>query len=155
MVHRRPLNVSDNCLDRHVLAGGGIVSPITGRASRATRKTITYQQLLDDVCQIANALKELGVQRGDRIAIYMPMIPELPVAMLACTRIGAAHTVVFGGFSAMRSPTASTMPRRVAVIADGGYRRATGAQDELGPGAEFETTIEHSSLSSAPATTST
>ena len=105
------LNVSYNCLDRHVHAGRGDRVAYYWEGEPGDRKTITYQQLLDEVCQTANALKELGVQRGDRVAIYMPMIPELPIAMLACTRIGAPHTVVFGGFSAEALSIASTMPR--------------------------------------------
>ena len=74
-------------------------SPTTTRASRAIAASITYRELLDDVCRFANGLRKLGHRKGDRVAIYMPMIPELPVAMLACARIGAAHSVIFGGFS--------------------------------------------------------
>ena len=98
------LNVSYNCLDRHVEAGrGDKVAYYWEGEPDGDRKTITYAELLDEVCKCANALKELGVERGDRVAIYMPMILELPIAMLACTRIGAPHTVVFGGFSADRA----------------------------------------------------
>ena len=96
-------------------------------------RTITYAQLLADVCRFANVLHGLGVGRGDRVAIYMPMIPELPVAMLACTRIGAAHSVVFGGFSsdALRDRILDAQAR-VLVTADGGWRagRAGGAQGQ-------------------------
>ena len=94
------LNVSVNCLDRHVRAGIGDRIAYYWEGEPGDTRTLTYQELLDDVCRFTNALRALGVKKGDRIAIYMPMIPELPVAMLACTRIGAAHSVVFGGFSA-------------------------------------------------------
>ena len=89
------LNVSVNCLDRHVNAGGGDKVAYYWEGEPGDRKTITYRDLYEEVNKAANALRELGVQRGDRVAIYMPMIPELPIAMLACTRIGAPHTVVF------------------------------------------------------------
>ena len=94
------LNVSYNCLDRHVAAGHGdqVAHPLGGRTGRP--RSIAYAELLADVCRTANAVKELGVQRGDRVAIYMGMVRELAVAMLACARIGAAHSVVFGGFTA-------------------------------------------------------
>ncbi|MCC6944535.1 MAG: AMP-binding protein, partial [Thermomicrobiales bacterium] len=93
------LNVAHNCLDRHVAAGNGDRVAYYWEGEPGDARTITYADLLAEVEQTANALKSLGVQKGDRVAIYMPMIPELPVAMLACTRIGAPHTVVFGGFS--------------------------------------------------------
>src|SRR5438067_9884182 len=93
------LNVSYNCLDRHVAAGRGDRVAYHWEGEPGDARTLTYAQLLDEVQRFANVLKGLGVQRGDRVAIYMPMIPELPVAMLACTRIGAPHSVVFGGFS--------------------------------------------------------
>ncbi len=93
------LNVSVNCLDRHVRAGKGDKIAYYYEGEPGDRWTITYRQLLDDVCRFANGLRKLGVKRGHRVAIYMGMIPELPVAMLACTRIGAAHSVIFGGFS--------------------------------------------------------
>jgi acetyl-CoA synthetase len=118
------LNVSVNCLDRHVNAGLGDRVAYHWEGEPGDTRTITYQELLDEVCRFTNALRELGVKKGDRVAIYMPMIPELPVAMLACTRIGAAHSVVFGGFSAdalagrIEDATCS-----VVVTADGGYRK--------------------------------
>src|SRR3954465_4963308 len=95
------LNVAYNCLDRHVEAGHGdqVAYHWIGEPADDTR-TLTYAQLKDEVCRTANALLELGVQTGDRVAIYMPMIPETIIAMLACARIGAVHMVVFGGFSA-------------------------------------------------------
>ena len=94
------LNVSDNCLDRHVDAGGGDKVAYHWEGEPGDTRTITYEELRDDVARFANALKSIGVQRGDRVNIYMGMVPELPVAMLACARLGAAHSVVFGGFSA-------------------------------------------------------
>jgi acetyl-CoA synthetase len=94
------LNVSDNCLDRHVDAGGGGKVAYHWEGEPGDTRTITYEELRDDVARFANALKSIGVRRGDRVNIYMGMVPELPVAMLACARLGAAHSVVFGGFSA-------------------------------------------------------
>jgi acetyl-CoA synthetase len=94
------LNVSDNCLDRHVEAGGGDKVAYHWEGEPGDTRTITYEELRDDVARFANGLKSIGVRRGDRVNIYMGMVPELPVAMLACARLGAAHSVVFGGFSA-------------------------------------------------------
>ena len=94
------LNVSYNCLDRHVAAGNGDKVAYHWEGEPGDTRTITYAQLLDEVARFANALKGLGVQKGDRVNIYMGMVPELPVAMLACARVGAPHSVVFGGFSA-------------------------------------------------------
>jgi acetyl-CoA synthetase len=93
------LNASVNALDRHVRAGKGTRVAFFWEGEPGDRKAITYAELLADVCRFANGLRKLGVKKGDRVAIYMPMIPELPVAMLACARIGAAHSVIFGGFS--------------------------------------------------------
>jgi len=118
------LNVSVNCLDRHVNAGGGDKVAFYWEGEPGDRRTLTYQDLYDEVNKAANALKELGVQRGDRVAIYMPMIPELPVAMLACTRIGAPHTVVFGGFSAEAlADRINDSQAKLVITADGGNRR--------------------------------
>jgi len=95
------LNVSENCLDRHVEAGhGGRTAIVWEGDDPAESRTITYLELLKQVCRWANALRELGVRRGDRVCVYLPMIPELPAVMLACARIGAIHSVVFAGFSA-------------------------------------------------------
>ena len=94
------LNVSYNCLDRHLKTRGDKVALIWQGEPEDDVRKITYKQLHTEVCKFANVLKSLGVKKGDRICIYMPMIPELPVAMLACTRIGAIHSIVFGGFSA-------------------------------------------------------
>jgi acetyl-CoA synthetase len=92
------LNVAYNCLDRHVEAGHGDQVAYYWEGEPGDERTITYAQLKDEVCKAANALIELGVKAGDRVAIYMPMIPETVIAMLACARLGAPHTVVFGGF---------------------------------------------------------
>ena len=118
------LNVSENCLDRHVGAGKGSKVAFHWEGEPGDTRTITYQDLLDETSRCANALKELGVQKGDRVAIYMPMIPELPAAMLACARIGAPFTVVFGGFSAEAlSGRINDSQAKVLITADGGYRK--------------------------------
>ena len=120
------LNVSYNCLDRHVAAGHEDKVAFHWEGEPGDARTVTYGQLLTDVSRFANVLRGLGVGRGDRVAIYMPMIPELPVAMLACTRIGAVHSVVFGGFSsdALRDRILDA-EARVVVTADGGWRRGS------------------------------
>jgi acetyl-CoA synthetase len=118
------LNVSVNCLDRHVAAGLGDRVAYYWEGEPGDTRTITYAGLLDEVCRFTNALRNLGVKKGDRVAIYMPMIPELPVAMLACTRIGAAHSVVFGGFSAdALAGRIDDAACSVVITADGGYRK--------------------------------
>jgi len=118
------LNVSYNCLDRHVNNGLGDKVAYYWEGEPGDTRVITYKELLSEVCKLANALTELGVSQGDRVAIYMPMIPELPVAMLACSRIGATHSVVFGGFSseALRDRI-NDAKAKVLITADGGYRR--------------------------------
>ncbi|MFN6883969.1 AMP-binding protein, partial [Proteus mirabilis] len=93
------LNISQNCLDRHLEKRADQVAIIWEGDSPNESKSITYRQLHQDVCQFANVLKKLGIKKGDVVAIYMPMVPEAAVAMLACTRIGAIHSVIFGGFS--------------------------------------------------------
>ncbi len=120
------LNVSYNCLDRHVDAGHGDQVAFHWEGEPGDTRTITYAQLLDDVQRTANALKELGVEKGDRVAVYLPMIPELPMIMLACARIGAVHSVVFGGFSANAlRDRINDSDCKVLVTADGGYRRGS------------------------------
>jgi acetyl-CoA synthetase len=120
------LNVSYNCLDRHVEAGHGQKVAYHWEGEPGDHRTITYADLLDSVQRFANALKGLGVGKGDRVAIYMPMIPELPVAMLACARIGAPHSVVFGGFSAdSLADRINDAECKVLVTADGGFRRGS------------------------------
>ncbi|HEX6424759.1 MAG TPA: acetate--CoA ligase [Acidimicrobiales bacterium] len=118
------LNVSYNCLDRHVEVGQGQRVAYHWEGEPGDTRTITYADLLAEVQRFANVLKGLGVSRGDRVAIYMPMIPELPVAMLACARIGAPHSVVFGGFSAdSLADRINDAECKVLVTADGGFRR--------------------------------
>jgi acetyl-CoA synthetase len=118
------LNASVNCVDRHVDAGRGDKVAFYWEGEPGDERVITYAQLKDEVCQAANALTELGVRKGDRVAIYMPMIPETVVAMLACARLGAPHTVVFGGFSSdALSTRILDCDARVVITADGGYRR--------------------------------
>jgi acetyl-CoA synthetase len=123
------LNAAYNCVDRHVEAGRGdkVALHWVGEPEDDTRD-LTYAQLQDEVCKAANALTELGVGTGDRVAIYLPMIPEAVVAMLACARIGAPHTVVFGGFSSEAlSSRLVDCQAKVVVTSDGGYRRGTAA----------------------------
>ncbi len=127
------LNASVNCLDRHVAAGLGdrVAYHWVGEPADDMR-TITYAELLALVSQAAHALTELGVQQGDRVCIYLPMIPEAAIAMLACARIGAAHSVVFGGFSAQSLVDRITdADAKVVITSDGGYRR--GAASALKP----------------------
>ena len=104
------LNVSENCLDRHVNDGHGDQVAFFWEGEPGDARQVSYKELLDETCRVGNLLRELGVKKGDRVAIYMGMVPELAVAMLACARIGAPHSVVFGGFTAqslMRSRSAS------------------------------------------------
>ena len=119
------LNASVNCLDRHVRAGkSGRVALIWEGEPPGEVRRITYGELHADVNKFANVLKGLGVKRGDRVAIYLPMVPEVAVAMLACARIGAVHTVVFGGFSAESlRDRINDAGAKVLITADGGYRR--------------------------------
>jgi acetyl-CoA synthetase len=122
------LNVSYNCLDRHVEAGRGDKVAYHWEGEPGDTRSISYAELLDDVCRFANVLRSLGVQRGERVNIYMPMIPELPIAMLACARIGAPHSVVFGGFSPdSLIDRINDAEAKILVTADGGYRRGSPA----------------------------
>ncbi|HEX4461957.1 MAG TPA: acetate--CoA ligase, partial [Polyangia bacterium] len=117
------LNLAANCLDRH-LATLGDKPALVWIGERGDRRTYTYRQLHADVCRAANALQSLGVVAGDRVALYLPMIPELAVAMLACARIGATHSVIFGGFSdtAIRDRVQDA-GCKIIITADGGFRR--------------------------------
>ncbi|MFM8854209.1 MAG: acetate--CoA ligase, partial [Acidimicrobiaceae bacterium] len=118
------LNVSYNCLDRHVLAGRGDKVAFYWEGEPGDSRVITYAQLLDEVQKFANVLKNLGIKKGDRVNIYLPMIPEAAVAMLACARIGAAHSVVFGGFSSQSlSDRINDAEAKLLITADGGWRR--------------------------------
>ncbi len=122
------LNVTVNCVDRHVAAGFGDKVAIHFEGEPGDTRTITYRELQEEVSKAANALTALGVTSHDRVAIYLPMIPEAAIAMLACARIGAVHSVVFGGFSAeaLRSRIEDAEAKLV-ITADGGYRRGTAA----------------------------
>jgi acetyl-CoA synthetase len=118
------LNVAVNCVDRHVAAGKGDKVAFHWEGEPGDQRTITYSDLKDEVCRAANALTELGVHKGDRVAIYMPMIPETVVAMLACARLGAPHMVVFGGFSSdALSTRIIDCDAQLVITSDGGYRR--------------------------------
>ncbi|MDY3563266.1 acetate--CoA ligase [Gemmata sp. JC673] len=117
------INASFNCLDRH-LAARGNKAAIVWEGEPGDTRTLTYQQLHREVCKFANALKGLGVGKGDRVTIYMPMVPEAAVAMLACARIGAMHSVVFGGFSADAvADRNNDAQSKLVITADGGWRR--------------------------------
>jgi acetyl-CoA synthetase len=124
------INVSVNCLDRHLEGPRRNKAALIWEGEPGERRTYTYKDLHREVCRFANALRKLGVQKGDRVAIYLPLIPELPIAMLACARIGAPHTVVFGGFSAESlRDRINDAQAKVLITADGGFRK--GAQVPL------------------------
>ncbi|HEX8715684.1 MAG TPA: acetate--CoA ligase [Gemmatimonadaceae bacterium] len=118
------LNASVNCLDRHVRTSRRNKAAIIWEGEPGDTRTLTYWDLYREVCKFANVLRRLGVKRGDRVAIYLPMIPEAAIAMLACARIGAPHSVVFGGFSSdSLRDRINDAEARVLITADGGYRR--------------------------------
>ena len=140
------LNASYNCLDRHVIEGRGDRVAFIFEGEPGDLRTYTYAQLLIEVKKTANALIELGVKDGDRIAIYMPMIPEAAIAMLACARIGAPHSVVFGGFSAdALLSRIQDADAKIVITADGGFRK--GSANALKPAVDDalkgETNVEH------------
>ena len=119
------LNVCENAVDRHVAAGRGDKAAIIWEGEPGDKRTLTYSQLLEEVCRMANVLIAKGVKAEDRVLIYMPMVPEATVAMLACARIGAVHSIVFGGFSSESIKDRLEDSKAVAVItADGSWRRA-------------------------------
>jgi acetyl-CoA synthetase len=118
------LNLSYNCLDRHLTTWRRNKAAIIFEGEYGDQRTLTYQQLHREVCKFANAIKKLGVGKGDRVAIYMPMVPEAAVAMLACARIGAIHSVIFGGFSPdSLIDRINDSKCKMLITADGGYRR--------------------------------
>jgi acetyl-CoA synthetase len=140
------LNASYNCLDRHVIEGRGDRVAFIFEGEPGDSRTYTYAQLLVEVKKTANALIELGVKDGDRVAIYMPMIPEAAIAMLACARIGAPHSVVFGGFSAdALLSRIQDADAKIVITADGGYRK--GSANALKPAVDDalkgETNVKH------------
>ena len=123
------LNASVNCIDRHLKSGRRNKAAIIWEGEPGDRRTLTYFDLHREVCQFANVLKSLGVSRGDRVAIYLPLIPELAIAMLACARIGAVHSVVFGGFSSESlRDRINDAQAKLLVTADGGFRRGSVVQ---------------------------
>ena len=120
------INAAENCLDRHVNEGKGDDVAIHWVGEPGDKRDVTFSELLAETCQFANALKANGIKAGDRVLIYMPMVPEAAVAMLACARIGAVHSVVFGGFSATSIKDRLEDSEANAVItADGGWRRGS------------------------------
>jgi acetyl-CoA synthetase len=124
------LNVAHNCLDRHLTTWRKNKAAIIWEGEPGEQRTLTYQQLHREVCRFANVLKSQGVAKGDRVALYMPLVPELAIAMLACARIGATHSIIFGGFSAdALKDRINDAGCKVVVTADGGFRR--GAEIKL------------------------
>ena len=120
------LNVSVNCIDRHVRTWRRNKAALIWEGEPGDTRTLTYWDLYREVNRFANVLKKLGVAKGDRVAIYLPMIPELPIAMLACTRVGAVHSIVFGGFSAESlRDRINDAQAKLVITADGGYRRGS------------------------------
>ncbi|MDF1813767.1 MAG: acetate--CoA ligase [Verrucomicrobiales bacterium] len=120
------INACENCLDRHVRAGNGDKVAIHFIGEPGDKRDVTYTELLRETCEFANALKAQGIKAGDRVLIYMPMVPEAAVAMLACARIGAVHSVVFGGFSSKSISDRLEDSEATAIItADGGWRRGS------------------------------
>lgn len=118
------INASYNCLDRHLTNGRKNKAAIIWEGEPGDTRVLRYQDLHREVCKFANVLKKLGIQKGDRVTLYMPMIPELAIAMLACARIGAAHSVIFGGFSADAVADRNNDAKaRLVITADGGWRR--------------------------------
>jgi len=140
------LNASVNCLDRHVDSDLKNKAAIIWEAENKESRSFTYSQLYRSVNKFASALKTLGVKKGDRVTIYLPMVPELPIAMLACARIGAIHTVVFSGFSSQAlSDRVNDSNSRLVITADGGFRRGKLVElkkvvDEANP---ISSSIEH------------
>ncbi len=119
-------NIAYNCLDRHLEAGRGDKTAILWEGEPGESRMLTYRELLTEVSRFANVLKVQGVQKGDRVIVYMPLVPEAAVAMLACARIGAVHSVVFGGFSAAAlTDRINDAQAKLVVTADGGYRRGS------------------------------
>jgi acetyl-CoA synthetase len=119
-------NLAYNCLDRHLSSWRRNKAAIVWEGEPGDERTLTYQQLHREVCRFANVLKGLGVRKGDRVALYMGLVPELAIAMLACARIGATHSVVFGGFSAdALRDRVNDAEAKVIVAADGAFRRGT------------------------------
>ncbi|HXF42677.1 MAG TPA: AMP-binding protein, partial [Pyrinomonadaceae bacterium] len=120
------INASYNCLDRHLKSGKGDKTAIIWEGEPGEVRKLSYREVYEEVCRLSNALKKIGVEKGDRIAMYMPLVPELAISMLAAARIGATHTVIFGGFSAEAiRDRVNDCGCKVIITADGGYRRGT------------------------------
>jgi acetyl-CoA synthetase len=118
------LNVAENCLDRHLTSGRANKAAIIFEGEPGDVRTLTYRQLHQEVCRMANALSSIGLAKGDRVAIYMPMVPEAAIAMLACARLGVIHTVIFGGFSSEAiKDRVNDCQAKAIITADGGWRR--------------------------------
>src|SRR6266513_5214444 len=118
------INISYNCLDRHLSTWRRNKAALIWEGEPGDQRTFTYQQLHSEVCRFANVLKRAGVVKGDRVALYMPLIPELAISMLSCARIGATHSVVFGGFSSTALvDRINDAQCKLVVTADGGWRR--------------------------------
>ena len=140
------LNVSYNCIDRHLTSGRRNKAALIWEGEPGDWKVYTYWDLYREVCRFANGLKSLGVEKGDRVTIYLPMVPELPIAMLACARIGAPHSVIFGGFSAESiQDRLNDSQSKVVITADGGYRRGNIVQLKQNVDAALENapSVEH------------
>src|SRR5215207_9053853 len=146
------LNASAQCLDRHVAAGNGDRVAFHWRGEEGEERDVTYADLHRDVQRFANALKDLGVEKGDVVGIYLPMIPEVVVAMLACARIGAPHNVVFGGFSAESVKERMDFSEAKALVTADGARRkgrtapVKAAVDEAGNGVETTFVVRHTGI---------
>src|SRR6185295_4746129 len=118
------LNISYNCLDRHLTTSRRNKTALIWEGEPGDQRTLTYEELHVEVCRFASVLKQSGVTQGDRVALYMPLIPELAIAMLACARLGATHSVIFGGFSSSALVDRINDAKcKVVVTADGGWRR--------------------------------
>ncbi len=139
------LNLSYNCLDRHLTSARRNKAAIIWEGEPGDWKVYTYRDLYREVCRFANGLKSLGVKKGDRVTLYLPMVPELPIAMLACARIGAPHSVIFGGFSAESiRDRINDSQSKIMITADGGYRRGNIIQlkQTTDESLQGETTVE-------------
>jgi acetyl-CoA synthetase len=140
------INISHNCLDRHLTTWRRNKAAFIWEGEPGEQRTLTYLQLHREVCRFANVLKKLGVTAGDRVALYMPLVPELAIAMLACSRIGATHTVIFGGFSADAiRDRVNDCGCKLIVTADGGFRRGTEVRlkDAVDEAAKQTPTVEN------------
>jgi len=148
------LNVAYNCVDRHAATWRKTKAAIIWEGEPGEERVLTYRDLYREVNRAAAALRSLGIKKGDRVAIYMPMIPELPIAMLACARLGATHSVIFGGFSpeSIRDRV-NDCEAKLVITADAGYRRGSvlALKDNVDEAIEGTPTVEHTVVVSASA----